>query len=948
VGYDAFISYSHDGDGPVASAVQRGLQRLAKPLLRARALRVFRDDTALATNPLLWSSIERALDDSEWFVLLASPGAARSEWVARELDHWLATKSVDRVLPAVTGGEWRWDAGSRLLLGDAVPPSLREAFADEPRHLDLTWAGDDGSLNLRDVRFRGAVADLAAPIHGVPKDELESEDLRLHRRARRLTRGAVAALAALLVASLTFAVYAVVQRDRADRNARRAAGNARIADSGRLAALARLVGKDQLDLSLLLAVQARRLTRSNATDGGLQAALAAVPPGFEWSARVPRTSGVVATSPDRRLLAVPGTDDRVHLVTPSDGRVVRALAGFRSGNLGSTAFDVDGRRVLGAGDGRVTIWRVRSGAPVVSSIRAGTRAVGAAFDPADATRIFTAGNGFLRQWSVRDPARPVEISAPVAFPQLSGLDTPIVHVSRDGRLLVVGSSAARTTRVLDLASWRPLEPDLGGTPGPFSADGRTLALARGDRIVLVDPRSGAERGGPLLGFRLASPAIVVSADGRYLAASDTVDKTIRVFDLDARRQVGELALFRNPSFPVAFMPGGRLLTADAGRLLSWRFTSKATPLITPLPDTRPGTIAAQFTPDGSEVITINQADKVARRWRAADGAYLGRMLDDRAAPTRPLAFSPDGRYVIAARPDDTAGLFEVERGRLLAVLDAGQKGPPKPVWSPTGPVVALGSDDLSITLWDVSDRRRPRLRRRLQVGTARGSLEEVLYPGFSRDGRTLIASKYLAGRLIFYDLASGRRMRTLRTAIQGPNFGPSPDGTRFVFDHPRGGLAIADAATGRLRAVFEQPPSSLGAYFTAEGRRLVLVLTPLSNLSLVFSGADATDITRADTTALALYDAESFEQVGEAIALPGTVPWISGMSPDRTRFATGARNSPVGVAAVWDLDPDRWKRSACRLAGRNLSRAEWSEYLPGRRYERTCPQWPPGDGARVG
>jgi hypothetical protein len=79
---------------------------LAKPLLRARALRVFRDATALSTNPHLWSSIALALDDSEWFVLLASPDAAGSEWVGKELEHWLATKSVDRVLPAVTGGTW--------------------------------------------------------------------------------------------------------------------------------------------------------------------------------------------------------------------------------------------------------------------------------------------------------------------------------------------------------------------------------------------------------------------------------------------------------------------------------------------------------------------------------------------------------------------------------------------------------------------------------------------------------------------------------------------------------------------------------------------------------------------------------------------------------------------------------------------------------------------------
>ncbi|HEY8217607.1 MAG TPA: hypothetical protein VIH82_10765, partial [Acidimicrobiia bacterium] len=74
--YDAFISYSHAVDGRLAPAVQRGLQHLARPWHKLRALSVFRDETGLSTNPHLWSSIERALEDSSWFVLLASPASA--------------------------------------------------------------------------------------------------------------------------------------------------------------------------------------------------------------------------------------------------------------------------------------------------------------------------------------------------------------------------------------------------------------------------------------------------------------------------------------------------------------------------------------------------------------------------------------------------------------------------------------------------------------------------------------------------------------------------------------------------------------------------------------------------------------------------------------------------------------------------------------------------------
>ena len=106
--YDAFMSYSHSADGRLAPAVQSGLQRLARPWYRRRALRVFRDETGLTVNPHLWNSIAEAMDDSRYFVLFASPEAAVSPWVNQEIEHWLATHSPDTLLPVLTDGTLAW------------------------------------------------------------------------------------------------------------------------------------------------------------------------------------------------------------------------------------------------------------------------------------------------------------------------------------------------------------------------------------------------------------------------------------------------------------------------------------------------------------------------------------------------------------------------------------------------------------------------------------------------------------------------------------------------------------------------------------------------------------------------------------------------------------------------------------------------------------------------
>jgi hypothetical protein len=69
--FDAFISFSHAADGRLAPALQAALQSIGKPWYRRRALRIFRDTTTLSASPELWPTIERALERSRHFILLA-------------------------------------------------------------------------------------------------------------------------------------------------------------------------------------------------------------------------------------------------------------------------------------------------------------------------------------------------------------------------------------------------------------------------------------------------------------------------------------------------------------------------------------------------------------------------------------------------------------------------------------------------------------------------------------------------------------------------------------------------------------------------------------------------------------------------------------------------------------------------------------------------------------
>ncbi len=215
-GYDGFISYSHAADDLLAPRLQAGLQRFAKPWWKRRALRIFRDESSLTANPHLWASITEAMDDSGWCILLLSPDAAESEWVNREVEYWLEHKDPDRIIPVLTDGDFVWADGA--IVSDAAPRALERAYSDEPRWVDLRFARTEEQLDLNNASFRAVIADIASPIRGMPKDELESEEVRQHRRTVRTAwAGGLAVLLLAVLAGAT-AIYAIGQRDSAQQN----------------------------------------------------------------------------------------------------------------------------------------------------------------------------------------------------------------------------------------------------------------------------------------------------------------------------------------------------------------------------------------------------------------------------------------------------------------------------------------------------------------------------------------------------------------------------------------------------------------------------------------------------------------------------------------------------------------------------------------------------------
>ena len=63
---------------------------------------------------------------------MASPNAARSPWVGKEITWWLEHKTSERLLVVLTEGEFAYADDPEAHAHAALPPALRGPFTAEP------------------------------------------------------------------------------------------------------------------------------------------------------------------------------------------------------------------------------------------------------------------------------------------------------------------------------------------------------------------------------------------------------------------------------------------------------------------------------------------------------------------------------------------------------------------------------------------------------------------------------------------------------------------------------------------------------------------------------------------------------------------------------------------------------------------------------------------------
>ena len=248
--FSAFISYRHgDIDSRAAQELQKQLEHFRAPkgisAERKPFKRCYLDDGELSGGYDYAKQLREALKNSEWLIVVCSPGTKDSRWVNEEIDIFLEYHDRSRVLALLTGGEPE----------QSFPPRLLE----ETPAGDLLIAADCRGENLGQVlkNIRGdALLRLAAPMLSTTFDGLKQRN-RIYRLRRVAAAGA-----AVAVLAVSFGVYS------ADKAATIASQAARIEAEYKNALISE---------SRFLTEQAKNYLAEEDTIGAVEMALRALP-----------------------------------------------------------------------------------------------------------------------------------------------------------------------------------------------------------------------------------------------------------------------------------------------------------------------------------------------------------------------------------------------------------------------------------------------------------------------------------------------------------------------------------------------------------------------------------------------------------------------------------------------------------------------------------------------
>jgi WD40 repeat protein len=466
----------------------------------------------------------------------------------------------------------------------------------------------------------------------------------------------------------------------------------------------------------------------------------------------------VTFSPNGKVLASASQDFSVKLWDPGSGEELRTLLGH-TGGVTSLAFSPDGKQLAsGSQDGSVRLSDPATGKELRTLKGHKARIAAVAFS-ANGKLLASAGDDkTLRVWATESGQQLFEIRG--AFRS--------VAFSPDGETLVTGGYD-RKVQWWEAGTGKERPIRASAEHGEvihsvaFSPDGKLVASGSDDQMVIWDAATGKE----LHKQKSRVACVVFSKDSKTLATV-SMNGEVRLWDTELGKPLPKWPRYPDGLQTVAFSPDGKTVASGgfAGMVYLWDVEQNKE--LFDLPGHRGSVMSLAFDPVAFQTLISGGWDRNLRQWDSATGKEL-RSRAGEAKAVWPLAISPDGKVLAAGSRDHHVSLWEappLEKRRTLRTPE--QHSVSAVALYAEGKKLATGGGsvaDMNVRLWDLDTSQELKL--------LEGHKATITSLVATADGK-ILASASEDGSVRLWDLTAGKAGPVLtpqkKAAVQAVTF----------------------------------------------------------------------------------------------------------------------------------------------------------------------------------